>query len=109
MAGVAAAVVVDVVLTELVVVVSFVMLFTPNVAVAAVAAAADLGTAVHRRPSMVVKKAPDGRPTDAIFHSQSLPDDGVRRGQSLRNEEKGKKGYTNTSTNGFGRNEVEGR
>ena len=91
-AGVAAAVVVDVVLTELVVVVSFVTLFTPNVAAVAAAAAADLGTAVHRRPSMVVKKAPDGRPNDAIFNSQSLPDGRVRRGQSLRNEEKGKGG-----------------
>lgn len=87
-AGVAAAV--DVVLTEVVVVVSFVALFTLKVA--AVAAAADLGTAVHCRPLMVVKKAPCGRPTDAIFNSQSLPDGRVRRGQSLRNEEKRKKG-----------------
>jgi hypothetical protein len=34
-------------------------------------AAATFGTAVHRRPSMVVRKAPDGRPLDAIFRSQS--------------------------------------
>ncbi len=88
-AGVAAAVVVDVVLAELVVVVSFEALFTLRVAAVA---AADLGTAVHCRPLMVVKKAPDGRPTDAIFNSQSLPDGRVRRGQSLRNEEKREKG-----------------
>lgn len=34
--------------------------------------AATLGTAVHLRPSMVVKKAPDGRPLDAIFTAQTL-------------------------------------
>ena len=31
--------------------------------------AATLGTAVHRRPWMVVRNAPEGRPFDAIFRS----------------------------------------
>jgi hypothetical protein len=35
--------------------------------------AATLGIAVHRRPWMVVKKAPDGRPLDAISPLSSNP------------------------------------
>lgn len=72
-----------VVLVELVVVVAtLVTLF------ALADKAATLGTAVHLRPSMVVKKAPEGRPLDAIFTAQSLSDSGIRRNQSQRNEEK---------------------
>jgi hypothetical protein len=77
-------VVVVVVLAELLVVATLVTLF------ALADAAATLGTAVHLRPSMVVKKAPDGRPLDAIFTAQSLSENGIWRDQSLRNEEKEK-------------------
>jgi hypothetical protein len=53
--------------TELDVVVSRVTLCPPVIAAAA------FGMAVHRRPRMVVKKAPDGRPLDAIFEFEPLP------------------------------------
>lgn len=57
-----------VVLTELVVVVTLATLFA--LAGVGTDAAATLGTAVHRRPSMVVRNAPDGRPLDAIVKSR---------------------------------------
>jgi hypothetical protein len=55
--------VLDELLVELLVVVTVVTLLTR------VDTAATRGTAVHRRPLRVVRKAPDGSPLDAIFQS----------------------------------------
>jgi hypothetical protein len=64
--------------------------------------AATLGTAVHRRPWMVVRNAPEGRPFDAIFRSQFL----FRRSKCAKpvapNEEN--EGNKNTSIKGVREN-----
>jgi len=63
----------DVVVTELdaVVVTRVAMLLVLSDAADRTPAAAR-GIAVHRRPSMVVTKAPEGRPLDAMFRSSRL-------------------------------------
>jgi hypothetical protein len=85
--GLAAATVV----VELLVVVTVVTLLT------VVDTAATRGTAVHRRPLRVVRKAPDGSPLDAISQIQSLFDNLDARSQPLRNEEDGDERYKNTT------------
>jgi hypothetical protein len=80
------AVLVASVLVELV---ELVVVATVATLVALVDAAATLGTAVHRRPLMVVRKAPDARPLDAIFQPQPLFDALMFRSQSSRTKRMG--------------------
>jgi hypothetical protein len=66
--------------------------------------AAILGTAVHRRPWMVVRKAPEGRPFDAIFRSQFLLRWSKYAKPVAPNEEK--EGNKNTSIKGARENGI---
>jgi hypothetical protein len=59
-------------------------LFSALVVVAAAAVA--LGIAVQCRPSIVVRNAPSGRPSDAIFNPNPTQKGLIQRGQSLRNQ-----------------------
>lgn len=68
---------VDVVLDEPAAVVTTVTLSTLSLLLELVEIAATLGTAVHRRPLMVVRKAPGGNPLVAML---------LRRNPSLLNQ-----------------------
>jgi hypothetical protein len=86
-------------LVELLVVVTVVTLLTR------VDTAATRGTAVHRRPLSVVRKAPDGSPLDAIFRSQCLFDIPDARSQPPRTKKMGMNGIKIHNKNGFSRSE----